>query len=172
LYAGAVINSTPFKEEDHVAVSRRQFLKAGTMISVSAIIPLENVVNVFGQQAGSNQDGLFKIPIESRIDERLTEDAFSRHLYSTFRIYTSLLTAIDLQLVNVKRRETTSAKHARPAKVDSFSVLFRGPQKSALESRIYRITHDQMGTFDLFISAVNDSKNERLYEAVFNRFSQ
>ena len=41
-----------------MAVSRREFLKTGTMISVSAIIPLESVVSVFGQQAGSNQDGL------------------------------------------------------------------------------------------------------------------
>jgi hypothetical protein len=155
-----------------VAVSRREFLKTGTMISVSVIIPLESVVSVFGQQAGSNQGGLFKVPIESRIDPRLTEETFSRHLYSTFRIYTSLLTGINLQLVNVKRRETTSTKHDRPAKVDSFSVLFRGPQKSALESMTYRITHDQMGTFDLFISAVNDHKNERLYEAVFNRFGE
>ena len=155
-----------------MAVSRRKFLKAGTIVSVAAIIPLESVVSVFGQQAGSNQDGFFKVPIESEIDERLTEEAFSRQLYSTFRIYTTLLTAIDLQLVNVKRREITSAKHAESAKVDSFSVLFRGPQKSAVESRTYRITHDQMGTFDLFISAVNDGEKEKLYAAVFNRFRQ
>ena len=155
-----------------MAVSRRKFLKAGTIVSVSAIIPLESVVSVFGQQAGPNEDGLFKVPIESGNDERLTEENFSRYLYSTFRIYTSPLTGISLQLVNVRRSEIASEKHARSAKVDSFSVLFRGPQKSALESRTYRITHDQMGTFDLFISAVNDDKKERLYEAVFNRFRQ
>jgi hypothetical protein len=142
------------------------------MISVSAIIPLETVTSVFGQHSGANQDGLFKVPIESRIDEQLTEDTFSRHLYSTFRIYTTPLTSIDLELVNVQRREITSAKHARSAKVDAFSVLFRGPQKFVLESRTYRITHDQMGTFDLFISSVNDGKKERLYEAVFNRLQQ
>lgn len=154
-----------------MAVSRRKFLKAGTMVSLSAVIPLKSVVSVFGQQAGAEPDGLFKVPAESQADERLTEENFSRYLYSKFLIYTSPLTAISLQLIDVKRRDPTSTTHeAKAPKLDSFSVLFRGPRRTALESRTYRITHDQMGTFDLFISPVNDRKKERLYEAVFNRF--
>ena len=153
-----------------MAVSRRKFLKAGTMVSIATVIPLKGVVSVFGQQTGTNPEALFKIPAESVPDERLTEEAFSRHLYSKFRIYTTLVTVIDLELINVKRWDTTATKHeSKTVKLDSFSVLFRGPQATAIESRTYRITHDQMGTFDLFISPVNDRKKERLYQAVFNR---
>jgi hypothetical protein len=54
-------------------------------------------------------------------------------------------------------------------KLESFSVLFRGSRSKPLESKIYRFVHNQMGTFDLFISPVNDSKKERTYQAVFNR---
>ena len=141
------------------------------MVSLSAVIPLQSVVRVFGQQAGIEQMGLFKVPAESQVDERLTEENFSRYLYSRFRIYTSPLTAINLELINVKRWDPTSTEHAsKAANLDSFSVMFRGPRKTALESRTYRITHDQMGTFDLFISPVNDRKKERVYQAVFNRF--
>jgi len=141
------------------------------MVSLSAVIPLNNVLRVFGQQAGTEQMGLFKVPEGSQLDDRLTEENFSRYVYTKFRIYTSPLTAINLELINVKRWDPTSTEHAaRAAKLDSFSVLFRGPRRTALESRTYRITHDQMGTFDLFISPVNDRKKQRLYQAVFNRF--
>ena len=164
------VNSNAGKEEDHVAVSRRKFLRAGTMVSLSAIVPLRSVISVFAQQPGTDGQGPFKVPAESQADDRLTEENFSRYLYSKFLIYTSPLTAVSLELINVKHWDSTSTKHAtEAAKLDSFSVLFRGPRKPALESRTYRITHDQMGTFDLFISPVNDSKKERLYQAVFNR---
>ena len=154
-----------------MAVSRRKFLKAGTMVSLSAVIPLKSVVSVFGQQSGTDQQGLFKVPDEIQADERLTEETFSRYLNSTFRINTSPLTEINLELINVKHWDSTSSEHAaNAAKLDSFSVLFRGPRRTALESKTYRISHDQMGTFDLFISPVNDRKKERLYQAVFNRF--
>lgn len=157
-----------------MALSRRRFLRAGTMVSLSAVIPLKGVVSVLAQETGANPEVLFQIPAESIPDDRLTEEAFSRHVYSKFRVYTSLLTAIELDLIDVKRGDTPSAKQApRPAKLlDSFSVIFRGPRNAALESKTYRITHDQMGTFDLFISPINDRKKERLYQAVFNRFRQ
>jgi hypothetical protein len=153
-----------------MAVPRRVFLKAGTILSLSAVIPLQSVVSVFGQQAGTEQEGLFKIPEDSHVDERLTKENFSRYLYSTFRIHTSPFTSINLQLIDVTQPDKSSTKHATAATLDSFSILFRGPRNISLESRTYRITHDQMGTFDLFISPVDDRKKQRVYQAVFNRF--
>lgn len=141
------------------------------MVSLSAVIPLQGVVSVLGKQVGSGQEGLFKIPADIQVDERLTQENFSKYLYSTFRIHTSPLTAINLQLIDVKQSDPASTKRTKmAAKLDSFSVLFRGPRNISLESMTYRITHDQMGTFDLFISPVNDRKTQRVYQAVFNRF--
>lgn len=152
-------------------VSRRRFLKAGAMVSLSAAIPLKSVVSVFGQQPSLEQQGLFKIPAESLADERLTEETFSRYLNSKFRIFTSPLTTIELELINVMHSDSTSVEPAANApKLDSFSVLFRGPRRTALESKTYKVTHDQMGAFDLFISPVNDRKKDRIYQAVFTRF--
>jgi len=135
------------------------------------VVPLNSVVSALGKQEESSRPKeLFKVPSEAQADERLTEDNFSRHLYSSFLIYTSPLTAIRLQMVKVKHRDADSKKIAsKHVKIDSFSVLFRGPRDTPLESRIYRVVHDQFGTFDLFISPVNDSIKGRTYEAVFNR---
>jgi len=170
------------KEEDHVAVSRRKFLKAGTLVGLSVVIPIKGVAGTFGQHAGAEQDGLFKVPAETQADQlnSLNEETFAQQLNTEFRIYTSPLTAINLELITVKRWEASSDKQSdkqaavttRSAKireVDCFSVIFRGPRRMALVSGTYRVTHEQMGTFDLFISPVNDDKKERLYQAVFNR---
>ena len=159
------------KEVDHVPVSRRKFLKSGTIVSLSVVIPLNNVISALGQQTETDQQGLFKIPVASQADGRLSEENFSRYLYSTFRIDTSPLTAINLQLIEVTRSKSSSEKQpGKTAKLDSFSIVFRGPQNLDLESKTYRLTHDQMGVFELFISPVNDRKKERLYQAVFTRF--
>jgi hypothetical protein len=152
-----------------VTVSRRQFLSTGTLVSLSVVIPRQGIVSVFAQQPETGQHGQFKVPPDIQPDERLTEGNFSRYLYSEFRFSTSPFTAVSLQLVNVKRWEPDTPQ-AQMIKLDTFSVLFKGPRKTALESKIYQVTHDWMGIFDLFISPVNDRKTQRIYEAVFNRF--
>ena len=152
-----------------MTVSRRQFLSTGTLVSLSAVFPGQGIISVFAQQPEAGQHGQFKVPPEIQADERLTEENFSRYLYSEFRFSTSPFTAVSLQLVNVKRWAPDTPQ-AQKTKLDSFSVLFKGPRKTALESNTYQVTHDWMGTFELFISPVNDRKKERIYQAVFNRF--
>ena len=154
-----------------MTVSRRKFLQAGTMVSLAAVIPVKSV---FGQME-VGQRGLFKVPPESDADQfnRLTEETFSLYVNTKFRIYTSPLTAINLELIKVKRWERSSQPESvSAAQLDCFSVVFRGPRKIALESGTYKVEHDQMGSFDLFISPVNDRKKQRRYQAVFNRLQQ
>jgi len=161
-----------------VVDSRRKFLKAGTLAGLSAVIPIKSLARTLGQQASADQAELHKVPVESQADQltSFNEETFSQHLNTEFRIYTSPLTAINLELINVKRWEAASDKKAAVAsnsaktqQVDCFSVTFRGPRRIALISGTYKFVHAQMGTFELFISPVNDSKKERLYQAVFNR---
>jgi len=152
-----------------VTVSRRQFLSTGTLVSLSAVIPRHGIISVFAQQPDAGQHGHFKVPPGIQPDERLTEENFSRYLYSEFRFSTAPFTAVSFRLVNVKRWAPDTPQ-PQTTRLDSFSVFFKGPKKTALESKTYRVTHDWMGTFDLFISPVNDRKTQRVYQAVFNRF--
>lgn len=159
-----------------MTVSRRKFVKAGAMMGLSGVAALRGA-SVFGQQAAVERPGLFTIPDGNQHAEiDLSEETFSRYVNTKFRIYTSPLTAIDLELIKVSRREPPSsekaAKSAKTPKLDCFSVVFRGPRKQALESRTYRVEHDQMGAFDLFITPVDDHKKQRRYQAVFNRVEQ
>jgi len=134
------------------------------------VIPVKSI---FGQiEAGQRE--LFKVPPESDADQlsSLTEETFSLYVNTRFRIYTSPLTAINLELIKVKRWERPSQQQSASApQLDCFSVVFRGPRKIALESGTYKVEHYQMGSFDLFISPVNDRKKRR-YQAVFNRLQQ
>jgi hypothetical protein len=140
------------------------------MLSLSAVIPMQSVVSVLAMQDGTDQ-GPFKIPAEAQPDERLTQDNFAKYLYSTFRIETSPFTSINLQLIEVKDGNSASAKLAgKTAERESFSVLFLGPRNVSLESKTYTFTHDQLGTFVLFISPVDARKKKRTYQAVFSRF--
>lgn len=156
--------------------SRRKFVKTGTMMGLSAFATLKGAASVFGQQEAVERPGLFKIPDEGRAEiDRLSEETFSRYISTNFRIYTSPLTAINLELIKVSRRESSPPdpeKQPKTPEMDCFSVVFRGPRNLALESRTYRVEHDQMGSFDLFITPVDDHKKQRRYQAVFNRVKQ
>ncbi len=49
-----------------------------------------------------------------------------------------------------------------------FSIVFRGPGDILLPQAIYRVEHDQIGTFDLFIVPIGRDTAGLRYEAVFN----
>ena len=153
-----------------MTVSRRKFVKAAAMMGISAATVVKGVGSVIGRQKSAEQEGLFEVPVESQADDRLTEETFSQYINTKFRIFTSSRGAVDLLLISVSRRASSSSmKSATTRTLDCYSVVFRGPSRSAVESKTYRVEHDQMGVFDLFIAPVDDHKKQRRYEAVFNR---
>jgi hypothetical protein len=50
----------------------------------------------------------------------------------------------------------------------NFSVVFIWHDERILQQRIYTLTHEQMGTFDLFIVPVAQNEEGSYYEAIFN----
>jgi hypothetical protein len=48
-----------------------------------------------------------------------------------------------------------------------FSVVFRGPPGVPLPQRIYRLEHDRLGAFDLFLVPIGPDAAGMRYEAVF-----
>ena len=161
-----------------MTVSRRKFVKVGAMMGLSGITALKGAARVFGQQQSAAQEGLFTVPVSQAELVPLTEMTFNAHIGTRFRIYTTPLTAISLELIKVTRRPAPSKdrsvneRSAKTPNIECFSVVFRGPRKIALESKTYRVQHDQMGAFDVFIAPVDDHKKQRRYEAVFNRVVQ
>ena len=76
--------------------------------------------------------------------EKFTLDTFTPHLNSTFRVKQGETVALELQLIAATDVGTT------PRQIQ-FSIVFRGPQNLHLVQSIYRLEHDQLGTFDLFL---------------------
>jgi hypothetical protein len=48
-----------------------------------------------------------------------------------------------------------------------FSIVFRGPLEPLLPQSIYRLSHEALGQFDLFIVPIGQDEEGTRYEAVF-----
>ena len=96
--------------------------------------------------------------------ENFTVRTFSEHLGGTFRIYPDDSDALDFELISAtdlgERPAETSP--GRP-----FSVVFRGGEAS-LPQRTYRMEHQEIGGFDIFLVPIGPDENGPRYEAIFN----
>jgi len=98
----------------------------------------------------------------------LTEKEFSKHVKTKFRAGLGA-EEVDLELVVVKGY---SARPGDQEGLERFSVFFTGPAKPLLTQNTYSMSHDAMGTFDLFLVPVKPDGEGSRYEAVFNYFKQ
>ncbi|HXH12438.1 MAG TPA: hypothetical protein VNP04_22055 [Alphaproteobacteria bacterium] len=95
---------------------------------------------------------------------------FAAHVHTTFRIDLSSTEAIALELVEVKDGASPGEKPPTAvADQERFSIMFRGPHDRLLQQGMYRIQHDQLGAFELFLVPVGQDRHGLYYEAVFNR---
>ena len=101
------------------------------------------------------------------MDERFTEAGFARQLNTVFRVKVEAPRPVELTLVEVKR---FASGPSDPNGMERFSVFFNGPLDLHLPQRTYRMEHDQLGSFDIFIVTISQDQRGFLYEAVFNYF--
>lgn len=96
------------------------------------------------------------------MSEQLARAAFLENLGSTFLLRIEGGDPFELELVEVSDLQTTRRQEA-------FSIVFRCVSDQVLPQRIYRLGHDRMGEFDLFVVPIKKDANGVYYEAVFNR---
>jgi len=92
--------------------------------------------------------------------ENATPSTFSEHVITKFRLHYGP-SVVELELIELFDAST-------PRQV-RFSLVFRGPHDPFLVQRIYKMEHDQLGSFDLFIVLIKREEDGLYYEAVFNR---
>ena len=96
----------------------------------------------------------------------LTEKEFSQHLNTTFHvIFTD--GQVDLELYEVKGY---LSKHVEQEGMERFSAFFQGPLEPQLPQMLYRLRHDQMGEFEIFILPIGKNEKGFRYESVFNYY--
>ena len=131
--------------------SRREFLKRGTFVALAAGVPLALTEKAFGT-ATSSAAGL-------------SMASFRSQLGTSFQI-NHQAAKVKFTLVDVanfaSRKETAAGK-------EGFSLLFRGPQETALKQDTYVIEHEQLGMFSFLVVPVGTKKRAPHYEAVINR---
>ena len=99
----------------------------------------------------------------------LTEEEFSQHVHTTFRVKVDASQPVELYLVEVKGYEKKGDPGSQGG-MERFSVFFSGPSDYYLPQKIYSLEHDRMGAFDIFLVPIARDEEGVNYEAVFNYF--
>jgi hypothetical protein len=147
-------------EEDEMGnFTRRKFI--GAAVTVSAVLAsgggdvLAQVASV--QTAAVGKDALSK----------LGWDAFLPFVNTDFT-FGEGSNAVVLRLVDVSDSRPLNSK-ARRSGQENFVLKFTGPGRSPLKDATYRVSHFNLGDFDLFITDAGQKGRLNVYNAVFNR---
>lgn len=96
--------------------------------------------------------------------ENFTIKTFSEHLGTTFRIQHDDSGRVDVELISATGLGGSAGEEMSR---QPFSIVFRGPGDILLPQRIYRMEHDQIGSFELFIVPIGPDEEGFRYEAIF-----
>jgi hypothetical protein len=100
--------------------------------------------------------------------EAFTAETFARHLGEAFRVVPDSAVPIAMELVEATELGGETARPGEaPTKRVPFSIVFRGPGGVVLPQRIYRVEHDAIGAFDLFLVPIGPDGAGMRYEAIF-----
>jgi Domain of unknown function (DUF6916) len=99
----------------------------------------------------------------------LTESEFSQHVNTKFRLNADSGKAIELELVEVASYAFKDNPNERSG-MERFSLFFAGPPEPFLPQAIYSLSHDKLGSLDIFLVPIGRNEKGFSYEAVFNYF--
>jgi hypothetical protein len=96
---------------------------------------------------------------------KLNAKILSEHLHTNFRVHLDNHGPVDLEIVEV-------TEPSAPPQLESFVLVLRGPKAPLLEQRTHHLEHQQLGAFDIFLTAIAADAQSTTYEIIFNRFRQ
>jgi len=146
-----------------MTISRRIFIKAGTLAAVTAGVFLKPSVLALGQ------DLVDKGGLSAATDPlaNYTGATFAQYINSIFRLRG--FTVVDVTLMKVE--DTLPAKTSRAGGRESFVLSFSGGSV-ALPQNTYIVEHAALGTFHLFlVPGGADENGAQAYTAVINRLA-
>jgi hypothetical protein len=97
--------------------------------------------------------------------EDLTRDSLAENVNTKFRLAVASDEPLEIELIEVSELN-------RVGKSEQFSAVFRGASSFFLQQSNYRLEHERLGAFDLFLVPIAREADGFRYEAVFNRFAQ
>ena len=96
----------------------------------------------------------------------LGHDLFANQLNTSFKVKLPDRD-LDLRLADVTQYMPQLGERKG---MERFSLFFEGPPDALLPQAVYSMTHDSLGTVDIFIVPIAGDTKKIRYEAVFNYF--
>jgi hypothetical protein len=145
-----------------MSLSRRKFLRTGTLVALSAGIPLKTLVASTISQASSF------LPTDNQLNagSYLNRESFSRQLNTKFSFAHKEVQGVSVKLIEVN--DMTPKTMAKSGK-ECFGVVFIGPRNAPLRQETYAVTHESLGKFDMLVVPIASHHEGIYYEAIFNR---
>ena len=154
-------------------ISRRIFLRAGTIVALGAAAQSKLAQVVAGQKSGGGRmDTVTGLPgLAASLDDPLTnytKSTFVAHLNSKFRLRQGDSSSSVVTLVAVVDYVPSPSKVAAQAgSGESFSLVFSGGKQ--LPQDTYTVEHGALGTFKLLLVPSGNAGGVFQWDAVINR---
>lgn len=98
----------------------------------------------------------------------LTLSDFATHLGNKFSLSVDNTHQFEIELIEATSLGKNSARPSHLAAREPFSIIFRVPKEAGLSQRIYRLEHNQMGGFEIFLVPIGLAEDGLRCEAIFN----
>jgi hypothetical protein len=146
-------------------------MKRGSLLVFAAGVSLGSADRIFGRDNAINYQDPTQNDLTAKRNQpapfNFTKAMFLPYVDTDFRIYPSSTKTLKITLVAVDDigpvPDTTSGGR------ESFILKFRGNQ--LLRQNTYRIEHEALGRFDLFLVPAGKNKKGVYYQAVINRLN-
>jgi len=100
--------------------------------------------------------------------DKLTRSVFSDVIGSAFKFRLEDGQSMDVNLVEATDLKRHAPNEPGLASRNPFSVVFRGPADTVLQQMTYRVEHEKIGKFDVFIVPIGPDDEGMRYEAIFS----
>ena len=154
-----------------MVVSRRGFIKRGSLLVLAAGASLSSADRIFGRDAGFEYPGSTQDDLPPKGNKpapfNFTKATFAPYVDTVFRIYPDSSKAVKTTLVSVGDIGPVPDKKA--ADRECFVLRFRGTE--TLRQNTYKIEHEVLGRFELFLVPAGKNKKSVYYQAVINRLN-
>ena len=155
-----------------MAISRRRFMKSGTLAAIAASVVLKPQILALAQRSTLGTSQGYPIPLEAQKQPTymFTSGTFQPYVGSIFQAPNARGEMVSLKLVSVTpyqpSRATKLSTKSSP-ETDCFSLMFNASGKLPPFTSIHQVSHPSLGKFDLFLTQHSSAKAS-VYEAVFN----
>ncbi len=157
-----------------MTISRRNFLRNSSLMSLSTIATLSLADFSFGQSSGVKKpgnSGTATVPQEAYAStlDKLTREKFARVIGSTFVITHPTHGRVDVYLKDVEDLSPEIFKSKANSGVECFNLIFANQSSIEMGQCTVVMDHERLGSFELFIVPGKAQRYGRDYGAIINR---